>query len=101
MAAMCVHASVRCSKDLYGHGLRDIVHEKVHPAIPEFVLPGAAQLIHDCLKHNSAKRPSFASIRIRLEVMKFGIAVGVRPEKIFRFVRAVEARAKLLGIELE
>jgi hypothetical protein len=33
--------------------------------------------------------------------MKFGIAAGVRPEKVFRFVRAVEAREKFMGIDPE
>jgi hypothetical protein len=74
---------------------------KVRPAIPKFVLPGAAQLIRDCLEHNTAKRPSFASILVRPEAMKFEIAARVRPEKVFRFVQAVEARKKFLGIDLE
>jgi serine/threonine protein kinase len=78
-----------------------IVHKKVRPAIPKFVLPDAAQLICDCLKHNPAKRPLFASVLIRLEAMKFGIAAGVRPEKVFRFVRAVEARETFMGIDPE
>jgi hypothetical protein len=60
------------------------------PAIPEFVLLFAQNLIIDCWAKELSDRPSFEEIIDRLMQMKFEVISGVNPSKLSKFVKAIE-----------
>jgi PHP family Zn ribbon phosphoesterase len=75
--------------------------EHARPAIPSFVSDDVKELIVDCLANEPYDRPSFQDILIRLDTMDFRITAGVKTEKVRRFMEAVKAEEKKLGIEIE
>jgi serine/threonine protein kinase len=81
--------------------MRMIVVDRARPAIPDFVDRKVRRLICDCWKQKPHKRPSFEEILERLDEMDFRITAGVNSAKVRRFVKAVKAREKALGIEME
>jgi serine/threonine protein kinase len=78
--------------------IRQIIQEKVRPEIPEFLAPGVRDMIRDCCEQKPRDRPSFSDIQTQLAKMEFRIAPGICPDKVRKFVSAVEQREKEIGI---
>jgi hypothetical protein len=75
--------------------------DHARPSIPSFVCSELKELIVDCWANEPYERPSFQDVLIRLDRMDFRITAGVKTEKVRRFVKAVKAQEKKLGIEIE
>jgi serine/threonine protein kinase len=78
-----------------------VVLAHARPSIPSFVCSEVKELIVDCWANEPTERPSFQDILFRLDRMDFRITAGVRTEKVRRFVNAVKAQEKILGMEIE
>jgi serine/threonine protein kinase len=74
--------------------------DKERPPIPDFIRPEVGQLIRNCWKPKHYRRPSFVDILWRLRKMDFKIMDGVNCAKVRKFVRLVQNREKMLGIEI-
>jgi serine/threonine protein kinase len=75
--------------------------DHARPSIPSFVCNEVRELIVDCLANEPYDRPSFQDILIRLDRMDFRITARVKTEKVRRFMKAVKAQEKNLGIDIE
>jgi TPR repeat protein/tRNA A-37 threonylcarbamoyl transferase component Bud32 len=77
----------------------DLCEER--PLIPDFFHDDVKSLIQDCWAQDPEDRPSFVEILFRLDRMDFQITNNVKSEKVRRFVKAVKAREKVLGIDMK
>jgi TPR repeat protein len=81
--------------------MKKIVLDDARPPIPDYLHADAKQLILDCWAQDPDERPSFSDILYRLEDMDFQITRDVKSVKVRRFVEAVKAREKVLGIAID
>jgi serine/threonine protein kinase len=77
-------------EDLTEHGIAVRVMNDERPALPESVLPSAAELITDCWVKDPDSRPSFDEIVDRLAEMKFKLIGKVNSSKLIAFVKSID-----------
>jgi serine/threonine protein kinase len=81
--------------------MKQIIVDRRRPLIPDFLCDDVRLLILRCWAPDPDERPSFVEILTELDDIDFRITPGVNSEKVRRFVNAVRAREKDLGIDID